>query len=84
MWLLMEGELGIDPLYASTKASILCIAISAGYFLFDLMICCRDFNSEGPLFFFHAICCLVLYTYGCFTNFLHYYGVIELSLLGLR
>ena len=50
------------------------LAVASGYFVHDLVICTLQLSTWGPAYLLHAVFCSLLYCYGLFSGFLHYYG----------
>lgn len=71
---LADPALRADKLYATTPASRTCIAITAGYFLYDVYICATRFSQNGVEFTLHAVFCCLAYWYPALTGHLHYLG----------
>jgi hypothetical protein len=50
------------------------VTISSGYFTYDLATVLVRYDSEGPAFLVHALCCLFVYGYAVFFGTLHWFG----------
>jgi hypothetical protein len=74
IYVMQQPETLRDRLHASTPASTVMIAFSAGYFMHDLFTCVRWFDEWGWPFLMHGLFCTILYTYGLITGHLHFYG----------
>lgn len=48
--------------------------ISAGFFLYDVVMCTLRYKLEGPFYLLHACCCFWVYAYAYHVGYLHYYG----------
>jgi len=74
-------------LYASTPASHAAVAISTGYFLWDVWSlgarvasakASKTDDAPSPGFLFHGALCATAFMYGTHTGFLSYYGAVFL------
>ncbi|CAD7695980.1 unnamed protein product [Ostreobium quekettii] len=74
LYLLSDETMQSDHIYAFTPMSQLCMCITAGYFLVDLLICIWKYHEEGPLYLMHASFAFVLFAHGVISNLNHYYG----------
>ena len=63
-----------DRLYSTSPSSTTMLAIASGYFVHDLVICTIQLSTWRPVRLLHALFCSLLYCYGLFSVFLHYYG----------
>lgn len=63
-----------DKLHYYNDASIRCLVITAGYFLYDIIICTFRFHENGAAFLVHATLCSFAYWYAATSHKIHYYG----------
>lgn len=73
---LASSELQADPLYATNTYGQLMVKVSAGYFLYDTIVCFT--RDEGLQYIIHGVTCLLAYGYGAYTTWLHYWGAVFL------
>ena len=69
---MLSPEMAKNRIYSTSGYSFWLTTTSAGYFLYDLIICI--FRFEGSAYLMHGAFCFVLYTYTALSGFLHYYG----------
>lgn len=72
VYVMLSPELASNRIYSNSSYSFWLTATSAGYFLYDVLICI--FRFEGASYLFHGAFCFLAYTYSATTGFLHYYG----------
>jgi hypothetical protein len=71
---LRDPRLAADPVYGVSAPSCAMVVISSGYFLYDLATVMLRYDTDGPAFLVHALCCLFVYGYAVFYNTLHWFG----------
>lgn len=71
-------EIVADPLYGYSEKAMFVVAIAAGYFIWDFLVCViyyRIFRFQG---LFHALFSMVSFVLVCITEMFIYYGLIFL------
>lgn len=63
-------------LYATNGLTRAVLTVSAGYFLYDAVVCLVRY--EGMPFLVHGVFASILYTYGALSGYLGYYGTLTL------
>lgn len=72
IYVMLSPDMAANKIYSTTGYSFWMTTTSAGYFLYDVIICTLRF--EGGAYLMHGAFCFVLYTYTALSGFLHYYG----------
>lgn len=62
----------------TSPTSSLMISISAGYFLYDFLVCIIRYNKSKDIFLLHAIICFISFSIGFYYGTFHLYGALAL------
>eukprot|EP01026_Neomeris_dumetosa_P037523 TRINITY_DN3040_c0_g1_i7.p3 TRINITY_DN3040_c0_g1~~TRINITY_DN3040_c0_g1_i7.p3 ORF type:complete len:219 (-),score=7.76 TRINITY_DN3040_c0_g1_i7:858-1514(-) len=71
---LSQKELAENTLYGYSLQSELLVAVSAGFFLHDSVMCWIRLNEEGVAYLVHGISCCYLFIFLLITQVMHWYG----------
>lgn len=63
-----------DPFHSVSPMSQFVLIISAGFFIWDLVVCLYRVRQEGPPFVLHGLLCSIFYNYVIRTGNFHLYG----------
>ncbi|KAK9836151.1 hypothetical protein WJX81_005054 [Elliptochloris bilobata] len=74
VYIICSPSILANKLYSRTTASVTFLAISAGYFFYDLLV--SIFRYEGMAYLVHGAFAFILYTYGALSGALGYYGAL--------
>jgi hypothetical protein len=73
--LFVEKKLDMEQVWPATNLSVITMAISAGYFLWDSIVVLARYDLFGFLFALHGIYCLYVYAIATFYVVFHYHAM---------
>lgn len=63
-----------DPFHSVSPMSQFVLIVSAGFFIWDFLVCLARARDEGLPFVLHGLLCSIFYNYTVFTGNFHIYG----------
>ena len=79
LYALTDGQLWENCFQRTNEATHLLLAITGGYFIWDVGMCAYNIRTDGWPYFIHGLICAGLYAYGFFQGVFHLYGAVYLS-----
>lgn len=75
--IVFDRDMWIDPFHSQSAMSQFIVAVTAGFFIWDFVICAMQPKKDGMAFVLHGLLCSIVYGYIALSGHMHVYGELR-------